>query len=298
MRKLLFLLAFSVVIPTQAQDYTKLSAHLSQLVRQQPSAAAARGPLPHPILRLMTTTDGLSATTFAADYGCQVVDSIGRIYIVSIPLSQVAPLSMDRRVERIEAERMPRPAMDVTPGQVNATQVYAGTDLPKAFTGRGVAAGVFDCGFDFTHPAFLDAEGNLRAKYYYNFLWPNDDGTLGHALQTTEEIAEYGHSQYVNSSLHGTHVMGTMAGSAVDGKYQGMAPEADLYVADFNSQRSDFSNPDEHTSATAVLGFKYLFDQAEKDGKPCVVNFSSCESITLTRQRSLEAEALLQLVGP
>ena len=105
MRKLLFLLAFSVVIPTQAQDYTKLSAHLSQLVRQQPSAAAARGPLPHPILRLMTTTDGLSATTFAADYGCQVVDSIGRIYIVSIPLSQVAPLSMDRRVERIEAEQ-------------------------------------------------------------------------------------------------------------------------------------------------------------------------------------------------
>lgn len=54
----------------------------------------------------MTTTDGLSATTFAADYGCLVVDSIGRIYIISIPLSQVAPLSTDQRVERIEAERM------------------------------------------------------------------------------------------------------------------------------------------------------------------------------------------------
>ena len=106
MRRLPLFIVLAVALSAQAQDYTKLSAHLSQLVRQQPSAAAARGPLPHPILTLMTTTDGLSATTFAADYGCQVVDSIGRIYIVSIPLSQVAPLSMDRRVERIEAERM------------------------------------------------------------------------------------------------------------------------------------------------------------------------------------------------
>lgn len=193
---------------------------------------------------------------------------------------------------------MPRPAMEVTPGQVNATPIYTGQELPQAFTGRGVAAGVFDCCFDFTHPAFLDADGQLRARYYYDFLWPNDDGTLGHALETTEEIAQYAHSQHVNASIHGTHVMSTMAGSAVDGKYQGMAPEADLYVADFNSQRSDFSNPDEETSAVAVLGFKYIFDRAQQDGKPCVINFSSCESITLTRQRQLEAEALLQLTGP
>lgn len=298
MKKLAFALSF-LALTASAQDYTKLSGHLAALVRQQANAVAARSTaLPHSILTLMTTTDGRSATTLTTDYGCRVVDSIGRIYIVDIPLGQVAPMSMDPRVERIEAERMPRPAMDETPAHINATKVYAGEDLPQAFTGQGVAAGVFDCGFDFTHPAFLDQDGQLRARYYYNFLWPNDDGTLGHALETTDEIAAYSHSQHVNSSIHGTHVMGVMAGSAVNGKYQGMAPDADLYVADFNSQRSDFSNPSAETSAVAVLGFKYLFDRAEADGKPCVVNFSSCESITLSRQRILEAEALLQLTGP
>ena len=249
-------------------------------------------------MALMKMTGQNNIHVVAAEQGFQVVDSVGHIYVVRIPVSQIHTLEKDQRIYRIEAERMPHAAMDVTPTQVDATAVYAGTNLPQAFTGKDVVAGVFDCGFDFTHPAFMDADGQLRVKYYYDFLWPNADGTLGHALESTEEIAEYGHSQHVNTSLHGTHVMGIMAGSAVGGKYQGMAPESDVYVADFNSLREDFSNPDEETSAVAVLGFKYLFDAAEKAGKPCVVNFSSCESITLTHQRELEAEALLSLVGP
>lgn len=78
----------------------------------------------------------------------------------------------------------------------------------------------------------------------------------------------------------------------------GMAPESDIYLVDFNSERQDFENPNAHTSATAVLGFKYIFDKAKTEGKPCVINFSSCESITLSRQRILEGEALKSLVGP
>ena len=85
--------------------------------------------------------------------------------------------------------------------------------------------------------------------------------------------------------------MGTMAGSPVQGKYRGMAPESDIYIAGFKSVRTEFENPDEATSALVVLGFKYLFDRAASEGKPCVVNFSSCESLTLTRQRTLEGEA-------
>ena len=304
-KKILTTLMAMTTLAMNAQnqaDLSKLSAglarrltnHVTNNAKLPPSAKKQQN-----VLTLLTFNDRRQdSSPLTADYGCRVVDSIGRIYIVSIPLDRVADISRDRRIERIEAERMPRPAMDVTPGQINATKAYSGEDLPQAFTGKGVAAGVFDCGFDFTHPAFLDADEQLRARYYYDFLWPNDDGTLGHALHTTDDIAAYGHSQHVNPSIHGTHVMSIMAGRAVGGKYPGMAPDADLYVADFNSQREDFSNPDAETSAVAVLGFKYLFDRAAQDGKPCVVNFSSCESITLTRQRQLEAEALTQLTGP
>lgn len=159
-------------------------------------------------------------------------------------------LSADQRIERIEAEPMPRPAMDVTPGQIDATPVYAGEGLPQAFTGQGVAAGVFDNGYDFTHPAFLNDEGQSRARYYYDFCWNNDDGTKGHAMTSPEEIAAYGHTHHANITLHGTHVLGIMAGRAVDGKYPGMAPEADLYLAHFNSYEEDFDTPDALTSTT------------------------------------------------
>ena len=37
------------------------------------------------------------------EYACQLVDSIGRIYIVNIPIDSILPLSTDSRIERIDA---------------------------------------------------------------------------------------------------------------------------------------------------------------------------------------------------
>ena len=302
MKKIITLIIMLAALTVQAQQAivtSKVSRGVMDICHSaSDSRVGAKAPARGTFLALLTFADSNQSPDILVAYGCRVIDRVGRIHIADIPIDRVADLSQDPRIERIEAERMPRPAMDRTPGIINATPVYVGQDLPQAFKGRGVAAGVFDSSFDFTHPAFVDADGNLRVKYYYDFHWPNADGTLGHALETTEEIAAYGHSQYTNLGTHGTHVMGIMAGSPVQGKYPGMAPESDIYVADFNSTRDEFENPDALTSATAVLGFKYIFDRAAADGKACVINFSSCESLTLTRQRQLEGEALLQLVGP
>ena len=276
-----------------AQQIDKVSPHLAGLAKNETKNPKGGGS----VTALATLAIPCDAGTFFQRHGGRLIDSIGRIYIVDIPLRAVAPLADNDTLGRLEAERMPRPAMDVTPGQVNATGIYSGTGLPQAFTGAGVAAGVFDAYYDFTHPAFLDGNGETRVKYYYDCQWPNCDGTYGHALQDAAEIAALEHSQYTRNGIHGTHVAGIMAGSAVDG-FTGMAPDADLYLADFNSDREQFSNPDAATSATAVLGFKRIFDQAAADGKPCVVNFSSGESIIFTSQRVLEGEALQALTGP
>ena len=304
MKKIISILCLMLVCWTNfAQNdlnTNKVSSHLKELVHQcsklkntQEGVVSAEG-----VTALVSFSIPCDAGTFLSTHHCRLIDHVGRIYIARIPLGEVAALSNSDTIERIEAERMPRPAMDVTPQQVNASAVYTGQDLPQAYTGAGVAAGVFDSYYDFTHPAFLDANGDLRIQYYYDFHWPNADSTLGHALETAAEMAALAHSQYTLNGIHGTHVTGIMAGSAVNGQYQGMAPEADIYLADFNSEREQFENPDENTSAIAVLGFKKIFDRAQADGKPCVINFSSCESITLTRQRILEGEALQQLVGP
>lgn len=284
----------------QSVDNSKLSQGVIEALQKSSvrKAMGTQGRAAGRLMALMSFTQPAQRSGFLADYDVEVIDSIGRVYIVNIPLASIGPATLDSRIERIEAERMPRPSMDVTPGQVNANGVYAGTGLPQAYDGTGVVAGVFDSSFDFTHPAFLDADGNTRVKYYYDFHWPNDDGTFGHELASEQDIMDYGHSQHTYESIHGTHVMGIMAGSAVEGKYQGMAPGADIYAVDFNSMREQFENTLDPSSAVAVLGFKYIFDQAQKAGKPCVINFSSCESITIARQRILEGEALQALTGP
>lgn len=306
MKKVLFsIFLLSITFASMAQtkaDYSKLSSHLINIVNRDMNSAAKRAPGSNIknsyILALVTTNDTTNSDEVFEEYGCKISDKLDRIYIVNIPIDQLAPLSLDYRIERIEAERMPKPAMDTTPWHINATNIYKGTNLPQAFTGKEVVSGIFDCYFDFTHPAFFDKDGNTRIKYYYDTMWPNEDGTLGYCIDNPEEIIKLEHSQYTRNHTHGTHVAGTMAGSAVDGKYMGMAPESDIYLVDFNSDRADFENPNEHTSATAVLGFKYIFDKAKSENKPCVINFSSCESITLSRQRILEGEALQKLVGP
>ena len=275
----------------------KVSKHLATMAANY-SDGATDSRSQRSVNALVSLTTSCDASAFFNRHNCRLIDEVGRIYIVDIPLDGVMALSHNDTIERIEAERMPRPAMEVTPQQVNATGIYAGTNLPQAFTGAGVAAGVFDSYYDFTHPAFLDPNGDLRVQYYYDFHWENVDGTFGHALETAAEIAALQHSQNTRNGIHGTHVMGIMAGSPVNGQLQGMAPDADLYVADFNSDREEFEGTDGPTSATAVLGFKKIFDRAEQDNKPCVINFSSCETVTLTSQRILEGEALQALVGP
>ena len=311
------LLMISVAATAQnAMNKSKVSAHLQKMVSLADSrdmaATTTSDKGQKSVDVLSTLTMPVDATAFFERHGCRLIDSVGRIYVVSMPLNKVATLSNNDTVERIEAERMPRPLMDVTPQQVNATGLYAGTNLPQAYTGAGVVAGIFDSYFDFTHPAFSDSNGNCRIQYYYDFHWPNADSTYGHALESASAIAAQQHSLYTRNGLHGTHVAGIMAGSgtistvarkgtmsgAKYGQFQGMAPEADIYLVDFNSDRNQFANPDENTSAIAVLGFKKIFDKAEEAGKPCVVNFSSGESVIFTSQRVLEGEAMQALTGP
>lgn len=292
----LILMAFLIGISASAQNLinkSKVSTYLTEMVVNTAAKDSHRS-----VNALATLSIACDAPAFFERHGCRLIDNVERIYIVSIPLNEVGPLSNNDTIERIEAERMPQPLMDVTPQQINATGIYAGTNLPQAYTGAGVVAGVFDCYYDFTHPAFRDVNGDLRISYYYDFQWPNADGTYGHALVSSSEIAAQQHSLYSRNGIHGTHVAGIMTGSAVNGQYQGMAPEADIYLVDFNSDREQFANPDENTSAVAVLGFKKIFDRAAAEGKPCVVNFSSGESVIFTSQRVLEGEAMQALTGP
>ena len=90
--------------------------------------------------------------------GCRDLASVGNIHVASIPVDRLAPLSLDHRVLRMEARPVGQLLLDTVARCVNATPIYAGINLPQAYTGRGVVVGLMDIGFDLTHPTFRHAD--------------------------------------------------------------------------------------------------------------------------------------------
>ena len=93
-----------------------------------------------------------------------------------------------------------------------------------------------------------------------------------------------------------------LAGTGFGTPYRGIAYESDI-VAASNAVTSDtmFINKEDinkYTSATDALGFKYAFDYAESQGKPCVVSFSEGSHQALDSEEQLNYEVLGQMTGP
>ncbi|MGW2087469.1 S8 family serine peptidase [Streptomyces sp. NPDC001880] len=97
-------------------------------------------------------------------------------------------------------------SLDRSTAQVGAPQAWK-----SGWTGKGVKVAVLDTGIDSTHPDFSGSIGESA-----DFTQGN--GAIGGAVP--------------DGDGHGTHVASTVAGdgTASDGRYRGMAPDAELLV--------------------------------------------------------------------
>lgn len=250
------------------------------------------------------------ALEIAKKYDCLVLEQIGNIYIMKIPMPILEQMLLDDQVLRIEAHEMPQPTMFEAPSHINADKAWNGTYLPQAYTGKGVIAGVVDTGFLFTHSMFLDGNGNTRISKYFDMTDLAITGDGGITYDSCQ-ITEIEHSALAESSSHGTEVASVMVGSMVEGGngiYCGIAPESSIVLAEINSQGeidehgriiegSIWSRP-EGTSADCILAFKRIFDYADSIGRPCVINISMGFPMSIIDPCILENEAISQLVGP
>lgn len=99
-------------------------------------------------------------------------------------------------------------------------QIWPSGAIGPGLTGAGLSIGEWDGGaVRFSHQEFSDGS-NSRVRH--------------------QDIDESDITADTLSS-HATHVAGTLIASGVDADAQGMAPEATLYVWDFNSDRSEAS---------------------------------------------------------
>ena len=312
----IMLLVLATSVCAQTSSTGRLSVWLQNTIRHNRQTFAKTGKTTQSRHRadaadMLTTVfvqmqDGIN-DEMLAQYGCKKYAQLGDIAIVTIPLYNVDALSMQPEVLRIEANDKGHPTLDLVPGITNLLPVYEQTAQHPAFTGQGVVVGLMDIGFDLTHPTFFDdtSLSNYRIKAFWDQLAPNTDKDhfpVGSAWTTPEEVLQRQCAIDGREQNHGTHTTGIAVGSGYDSPYRGAAWESDLCLV-ANAVTADTAFIDEsdyylYTSASDALGFKYLFDYADSQHKPCVVSFSEGYTPYMDQDDRLYSLFLERLVGP
>ena len=309
---LLCLLSISVL--AQRPQYGKMSPLLRQLVRSSSPLTPHPSHISHHPSSIVHRPSSVCAFVKVGDdgeavlrkHGCKVLARVGQVCIADIPVRQLGALSLDARILRMEARQGNCLSTDQMATHLNALPVYAGQNLPQAFTGKGVVVGVMDVGFDLTHPNFYSADTTqYRIRKFWDMVTQDTVGSglyVGRDYEGRENLLALGHSRDGLDMTHGTYTTGIAAGCGVGSPYRGMAPEADLCLV-ANAVTDDIVYIDsadyyKYTFATDALGFKYLFDYAKSVGKPCVASFSEGSVQDFRGYDQLYYEMLDSLVGP
>ena len=186
---------------------------------------------------IVKMTPGTDAAILADD-GITVTSVVNHFAIVSMPLAQLEQLAERSDVVTISfAKRRKRMLLSKAHASTGVDKIHLGTGLTQPYTGKGVAIGVLDGGFDPNHIMFLDAQGKSRFKMIGYAAKEGDNLTY---LTTPEQIAAYQTDD--KEETHATHVSGMAAGNYQGSSFQikGVAPEADLLMGPIPYYDSDY----------------------------------------------------------
>ncbi len=315
-----------VSIAHRATDYRKMSGHVKGIVvKQEQKVNATRSLIPHTShithqpsrLTAFVRIDGADADEVWSDYGCKPYAHFGDNYIVGIPLDAVGALSDHPAVRRIEASPSGFLTMDTTAIIIGANKVQhprvpvdrSRSSIPHPalinYTGKGVVVGVMDVGFDLTHPNFIDpVTGNSRIAAFWDQLTKD---TVGSTMPVGRDYRQPSalniqHSADGLLQTHGTHTLGIAAGGGYHSPYKGIAFDSDICIVSNAINESialiDSADYDKYTTAVDALGFKYIFDYADQQGKPAVASLSEGYPPYIDEEDSLYAAFLDSLSGP
>ena len=308
---------------------TKMSPWLLNKYEQQQTAVRENGgalraqgrPVINYILALVESTDG--DATIQQKGGLVWQDFGHGFYAAFLPVDSLGALDQSASIVRMEANELSNVLNDNSKEILGVNKVWNGIELPQAFRGNGVLAGVMDVGFDFTHPSFRNEDGSSRVIWFWDPLAENDNPKeLGRTYTTPDEVLAAEHSCDAAQDNHGSHVLGSIAGRGIDGHFAGMAPEADIIGGhiplgdipqDFYSRLNDYLMktflPETNglpmgivnveISSVIDLAMLYkIFKKADDLNKPCVVNWSFGAPSSFSADFTAYETVLNRMLGP
>lgn len=213
--------------------------------------------------------------------GVRFVPLLNEYAIVTIQEEEIPWLASLTEIEYIEKPK--RLFFSVAQGRT-AVCVNELRGRPYDLTGKGILIAVLDSGIDYTHPDFLDENGNTRIVSIWDQSLPGNPpegykiGTEFSREQINEALEKRMRKENGNDlgsrdlSGHGTEVAGIAAGNgrASQGKYEGIAPESELLIVKLGIPR-----PESFPRTTELMqAVDYAVRKALELQKPLVINLS------------------------
>lgn len=213
-------------------------------------ALGAKGPVvpADPNLHVLVRCTDAATSSVA---GVSLAKGSGDVMTALVPASKLAKFAASPLVQRVSAPRMMHPLMDIALPLCGVPKFVKKTGM----SGKGVIIGIVDTGIDLTHPAFAGRILKLWDQEIAGQGPGNGLGNFGTVLT--------GQAMAVSKDVHGhgTHVAGIAGGGGQ--AYPGVATEAEYLIVKTNFQNS-----------AIVEGVRWIFAEASRLGRPCVVNLS------------------------
>lgn len=294
MKRIYYILPLFLALPATAQKLAPTALHTARQ-HQIMRAGRIKSLAPQETVSAFIRISSADAIPELEALGITVRTNIkDQILTATIPVGVLETAADIESVERIELGAEVHHTMDVARAEAGADLVRnAAQGLDRAYKGNGVVVGVVDQGFEYTHLDFKAEDGTTpRVKCAWNQKYnPNNPDTpdkfnYGTEYRTWNQMNAVD-CDYQYDAFHGSHVAGIAAGADMKTPYYGVATQSDLVFVTYDT-----------TADQIVDGVKYIFDYADRVGKPCVVNLSLGMHAGPHDGTSLTDQALDALSGP
>ncbi|SDK91482.1 Subtilase family protein [Clostridium cochlearium] len=187
--------------------------------------------------------------------------------IVTLNIEDIEKISIIPGIQYVE---LPKAVYTSDLGSNRASCVIPLNEI-YGLNGEGVLIGFIDSGIDYTHPAFIDEEGNTRIEYIKDYseggrVWSKED--INRALKSNNPLSIVNE---VDTVGHGTHVAGiACAGGNINKNLYGPAYKSSIAMVKITAR----GNINYSKDTLIMRGIKFLIEKSKELKKPLVINLS------------------------